>query len=1039
MLRDLQGLYLQSNTLSDVEMGAFTGLLSLAELNLHGNQLTEVPAGWFANDSALSALDCSINNISSISGEFFQGLPALRFLNLSSNALGHLSVTRPENDTRWTHALEVFDLSQNELSNLGACGFQGFSNLQQLFLATNRLALLEPSWFNDLSNLTHLTISDNPLVMLPSNVFAASGQLEWLNISHMPNLRYVDSASLTGLDGLTVIDLSHNPQLENLHALTFRPVTNINFIDLSHDGLTYINSATFQNLTQMERVRLTGNPWVCNCETHWIGLQLTNMTTNHSAIRANVIDPDDLVCATPRELKGLHLMDIFPFRNFSCQGAHIVNFSVNAYFKVGSSAVLDCTVEGDPKPYIKWVTPKKEVLHYHPAYVNHGQPGPQHSAYHLGHDWHHTNQYAETLNIDQRIHVLRNGSLYIDYVLRGDSGPYTCIVHNDLGNDTVVIHFKLNYLVITETMVMSMLVGFISAGCFFIVGLTVGLIRYLTFKCSHEQRQKRKSIREILEGLETYKTDKMGKLYAYKTAKIDQLSAFKSAKVDKLRGYKNVTVTTLVHYLHRSREHYSGQMLRIKDNYTQQVEKLRESYSLQKLKFHDYRSHQVEKIRENYNGQLLRIRQYGSGQVERLREQYKLQQHHILKLLELMDIGNCMSVIEAECLRTESMIFNPDLTFDLYTTANIPCSVSQSGSEYMTAGDNTDISSEHSIINGSINFTVKMENETTTLNESGKEDPESINHMHKVTVSKQSGKPQCQTVSDQERTRFPLTNQNQAEHEQTKPNQTKDNSGHHAGKTKHSRRKHRNKQPHHGIVDDEEDINSRDHQVMRGKEQRERREQREKREHRDAKGRDSEDGKSKSQSRREPKKRHGRNSNGRLADQRHKKSEETPLDIASLRNEPLTLSLPDLIIDFSLDGPDFHHRKAKQGRKLVRAAQEISDKQTAGLSLERHHREPEVASVSYHTVHPHIEHFQKQASTDVPSTDYESAQEPESRTATPHVSIEEQTGTPQSFASFPSAPSTPTLPPADPSLFTVIIDSDQHSHIGDSPSRESTV
>lgn len=51
-------------------------------------------------------------------------------------------------------------------------------------------------------------------------------------------------------------------------------------------------------------------------------------------------------------------------------------------------------------------------------------------------------------------------------------------------------------------------------------------------------------------------------------------------------------------------------------------------------------------------------------QMLRLREQYKLQQQHLLKLLELLDIGNCVNVIEAECVRTESTIFDADIAFD---------------------------------------------------------------------------------------------------------------------------------------------------------------------------------------------------------------------------------------------------------------------------------------------------------------------------------------------------------------------------------------
>jgi len=44
-----------------------------------------------------------------------------------------------------------------------------------------------------------------------------------------------------------------------------------------------------------------------------------------------------------------------------------------------------------------------------------------------------------------------------------------------------------------------------------------------------------------------------------------------------------------------------------------------------------------------------------------LHEQYKVQQQHVMKLLELLDIGNCVNVIRDDCERTESIIFDDSL------------------------------------------------------------------------------------------------------------------------------------------------------------------------------------------------------------------------------------------------------------------------------------------------------------------------------------------------------------------------------------------
>lgn len=101
----------------------------------------------------------------------------------------------------------------------------------------------------------------------------------------------------------------------------------------------------------------------------------------------------------------------------------------------------------------------------------------------------------------------------------------------------------------------------------------------------------------------------------------------------------------------------------------------------------------TDNVRDNYQQQAIKIRDYGSQQMQRLRDQYKLQQQHLLKLLELLDIGNCMSVIEAECMRTDSMLFDPNITFDLDQPVHVPREFfpPSSDSEYMTAGSQSDV------------------------------------------------------------------------------------------------------------------------------------------------------------------------------------------------------------------------------------------------------------------------------------------------------------------------------------------------------------
>lgn len=989
-LFELQTLKLNSNGLLDVDVVGLEPLPDIVTLILSDNFLTNVPSNMLMPGYSLQHLDLANNNLTSIPTEFFQNFPGLLHLNLSYNNLVDFE-QELLNTSHYEIAVRVLDLSYNALISLGRDGLLGFDSLTHLYLEGNELVSLDPLWFHHLTNLTHLSLAYNPIISIPEKVWSQCASLTWLNISFMENLSIVNTNAFFGLHELAHLDLSHNNRLSYIHALTFKWLTSLSRLDLSHNDLSTIDIATFSNMSLLEVVNLAGNPWNCNCDTHWLGPQISNISDDATGTGRNgIFNADDFVCASPKELQGLHLMAILPTHNFSCHGARIVNFTEIAFHAIGSAAVINCVAEGDPLPHITWVTPRKYVIRYQPTFVHPGRPGPQYPEFHQDHVWHNSMEYVETLSNDHRIHVLANGSLYIDYVLRSDAGPYTCLVHNQYGNDSVKIHFRLNYLILPKTMVRSMIVGFISALGFFALGLITALIRYFAYKCSREQRQKRKSIREILEGLETYRSDKMDKLSAYKTAKIDQLAAFKTAKVDKLRGYKNITVQSLVQYLHRSREHYTNQTQKIKDNCAQQVEKVRESYSLQKLKFKDYRSHQVEKIKDNYNGQLLKIRQYGSGQLERLRDQYKLQQQHILKLLELLDIGNCMTVIEAECLRTESMIFNSDLTFDLEAAVYMPRDDSQS--EYMTAGDTTDNSSEHSHT-GTINFEVKLDNEITPCNALEVQKPKSLS-TSTLTQQKVDQSEKIPTNGDK---LDPNVRDSESVRTSTSNGASNGNGKETSSKSRTSRKRHRHKPQRQETKDDDEEDIEKHLQKRRGAS----RERKEKREQKRAAlkaipPKQSEIGQRSEKVIRSP-------------EEINRTLKEIALDLDKLKREPLTLSLPDLNFDLS------HGIFTDEDQTPMQPNYPTYVSEYVYHSPPAEHATGEVLSDitpqdKCDNLRREFQQGSNQGSTDVPSTDYESAQEPESGGATPRIGFYEHTGSPQSFASFPSTPSTPTLP-----------------------------
>jgi len=340
-----------------------------------------------------------------------------------------------------------------------------------------------------------------------------------------------------------------------------------------------------------------------------------------------------------------------------------VNSTRTIWARYGSSVILDCEVSIMASPVsITWTWNKHQnrgsllLSNFSGSSVN--------------------------LSVDNNINkfdffeILANGSLLISDIQRTHAGMYYCIAVNDGWNDTAVLALRLDYNVLSIATLKSIIIGLGCASAFFLLAVLIGLARYLAYVCSSKEKRKRKSIRAVLESIQDYKTAQFDRFSAYRSAKMGQLSAFKSstmghlsafrdARVDQLRTYKQATITSILAHLERMREHYAGQTVRIKENCAMQAERLRDSYSSRRGRFKDYRSHHVDRMRENYQAQAVKIREYGQQQMNRLREQYKTQQQHVLKLVELLDVGSCVSgVIEAECMRAESMIFDADIAFD---------------------------------------------------------------------------------------------------------------------------------------------------------------------------------------------------------------------------------------------------------------------------------------------------------------------------------------------------------------------------------------
>ena len=134
-LSNCENLILDGNQITEIEPGAFNGLVKLKKLHLNRNQLILKPA-IFNGLAKLKELRLEQNELESLEPETFSGL----------SSLTHLSLDR------------------NKLTFLEPGIFSGLSSLTSLSLDDNKLTTIDAGPFKDLPRPLSLSLRDNPLV-----------------------------------------------------------------------------------------------------------------------------------------------------------------------------------------------------------------------------------------------------------------------------------------------------------------------------------------------------------------------------------------------------------------------------------------------------------------------------------------------------------------------------------------------------------------------------------------------------------------------------------------------------------------------------------------------------------------------------------------------------------------------------------------------------------------------------------------------------------------------------------------------------------
>jgi len=649
---------LNGNRFESIPATSLSRLNNLQQLFLSRNKILTPSAETEFISPSLLTLDLNGNKIVEVPDLFLDRFPQLRDLQLSKN---HLTSLQMEKLTGHTHGLETLDVSSNSIHMI-TCNDVVYYNLTVLNANNNLLRSVDASWFVAMPNLHVLKLCANLFGSVANNTFNHATSLRQLVLCNLSNMHYIDADSFAGLSLLEKLDLSSNYNLSSIHHDAFTSLYNLQHLSVRNNRLRSLQPFTAGSNLRDVNVYMAGTQWLCDCHLKWIYEAHVNQGCNIG---------HDIVCAAPPELHDIPLFDVKECK-FSCEMSerhHCVDHIVSVH--LGTTVVLHCPVEVLPESLVVWTTSRGVVIE---SAVFHSNSDQFPSS---------TDQFRyfvsnRSANISEKLlaghytgghfNLLKNGSLIVKDATRADTGRYICTVVNSHGNFTLVTELRLDYSYLSFVMACSVFVGGSSAFGFSLIAVVIGTVRLIAYHCSSDERKKRRSLRELLSQMRSssqfdrfsaYRAAQMDRLSAFKSSTMDQLSSFTTTRIGRLRRYKQSTVSCVLHHLERMREHYSIQMDHIKESYSLNTDRLRHSYM---ARFRDNRSMSVCK---QYRASVARARDYTNEQVARLREQYKQQQQYLLKLLELIDVGSCVSSsVEAECIRAESAIFDATVEFD---------------------------------------------------------------------------------------------------------------------------------------------------------------------------------------------------------------------------------------------------------------------------------------------------------------------------------------------------------------------------------------
>lgn len=293
---DVIHLQLAGNKIKSLKMSTFSTLTKLKSLDLQRNSITNIEPDAFEGLDNLETLLLQHNQLKFISEEIFIPIPKLQYLRIYGNP--------------WNCSCDLEQVvrklqipGQRNLGNLAKCkappGLAGYK------LKTINVSLLcsedrHPAPFQNYPDSTKCNIylfpksridcQNKELAKVPTDI-----PPDVLEIDLSRNkIKQLSARNFMTFQELETLNLSNNA-LTYIHSAAFVGLLRLKELDLSQNYLYNFQYGVLEHLYFIKNIVLTGNPWKCDYQIHYLAYWLQVHYT---------VEFEGLQCKEPSEYEG---------------------------------------------------------------------------------------------------------------------------------------------------------------------------------------------------------------------------------------------------------------------------------------------------------------------------------------------------------------------------------------------------------------------------------------------------------------------------------------------------------------------------------------------------------------------------------------------------------------------------------------------------------------------------------------------------------------------------------------------------------------